>query len=331
MPGPSCLESKWGSRTLRTGRFWMTVGPLWWEPRWGAVCHLTLFERRAGVKLTAAAGCDRAAAILERLWRGRPLHTRPGATEQQRPIDPQVGAPLYRGRFKEKERDLYFKYQHVYSFSTSQSVLRSGGEVSRRLLPPSQRGQRRDGELSPRRRGQQEADGGGRAAGEQRRERLQRPAQRHLHPQPALQQPRGQGAASPSSERPRRCTGPWPATDFCLFFAAGRLWYQNRLFRWRQAKDGEDLQRQRSVHEGQKSGEAPGIVSVKNKPVILNFKMFEKSPLTKGLLCCVDARRCQIQTVDLQMLRFFFFLNLRSAERVECQRWKADGESVAHD
>lgn len=41
-------------------------------------------------------------------------------------------------------------------------------------------------------RGKQEEDGGGREAGEQRRERLQRSAQHHLHSQPPLLQPRRQ-------------------------------------------------------------------------------------------------------------------------------------------
>lgn len=35
----------------------------------------------------------------------------------------------------------------------------------------------------------------------------------------------------------------------------GHLWYQNRLLHWEQAEEWEDLQRQRSIHEGQKSGE----------------------------------------------------------------------------
>lgn len=141
------------------------------------------------------------AAFLERLWWGRPLHTRPGAAEHERPHDSKVGAHTSTHTHA-NSNTLYTEYTSsvcslwfLASLPASQSVLCAARPISWCFLPPPE--WRRDGGISAGDRGKQAEDGGGRAPGEQRRERLRCSPEHHLHAQPPLLQPHRQGIITP--------------------------------------------------------------------------------------------------------------------------------------
>lgn len=150
------------------------------------------------------------AALLERLWRGWPLHTWPGTAEYDRPDDSKVGTHIQHNaycsahttkhgqtihtlKFKKKTWSLCcsVSFNFFLSLPASQSLLCTICTASWSFLSPSK--WRKDRGISAGYRGKQEEDGGGRPTGEQRRECLQCSPKYHLHTQPTLLQPHSQG------------------------------------------------------------------------------------------------------------------------------------------
>lgn len=193
----------------------MTAGLLLWGLRWETIWQLILLlkctflkvllcvllsKERKGLAVSYKSFSLWLVALLERLWRGWPLHTWPGTAEYDRPDDSKVGTHiLYHNTYYSihtrihrhtvftllsKKWNLRLNFLLSSSLPASQSVLCAACTVSWCFLPPSK--WRRGRGISAGYRGKQEEDGGGCPTGEQRRERLQCSPKYHIHTQSTL-------------------------------------------------------------------------------------------------------------------------------------------------
>lgn len=101
-----------------------------------------------------------------------------------------------------------------------------------------------------------------------------------------------------------------------VIFAPGQLWHQNRVFRWRQTEEWEALQRQRSIHEGQNSGEMSHSESMKLLLTFFNAKNVTVEfvhdlllghphwDLTGYMFWCCFVKTVKSKLMDWQICRF---------------------------